>query len=336
MELRARQNYLPNRELRSIYFGGGTPSQLTLSEIGQILDCVSQLYHIRSDAELTLEANPDDITPTFARGLLALGFNRVSLGVQTFDDHLLSLIRRRHTAEEARRAVRVLANCGINNVSIDLIYGLPQQSLQMFKHDLHEALSLPIKHLSSYSLMVEEGTPLYRLVNSGQLTPADDELCLSEYELLLNRAHAAGFEHYEISNFALPDFYSRHNSSYWNGTPYLGCGPGAHSYDGVNRWRNLPNLEAYLRSPANPPHEVEVLSRDEKFDEMVFTALRTSEGLTLSRVEEVYGTDVLAQMLSSAAPHLRAGRLECDGKTLRITRQGLFVSDDIMSDLMRA
>lgn len=335
-EIRARRTELPSPLLQTIYFGGGTPSLLSADELRRIMKCVRQLFVIAPDAEITIEANPNDVTPAFVSLLLSLGFNRLSLGVQTFNDELLRLIGRRHSAAEARRAVQMLARGGIENISLDLIYGLPQQTPTQFGRDLTEAFSLPIKHLSSYALMVEEGTPLFRMVSSGQLRPADEEECLQEYELLMNAAGRAGFEHYEISNFALPGYHSRHNSAYWTGAAYLGCGPGAHSYDGRSRRSNRANLSAYLLTPSCPPHETEVLSLDEKFNEKIFTSLRTANGLPLSETQRQFGSAWLAEMLHAAAPHIKAGRLTNDGVRLRLTRKGLFVSDDVMSDLMRA
>lgn len=335
-EIRERKEYLAENTLKTIYFGGGTPSRLNFRQLCRIMECIREQFEILPDAELTFEANPDDVTVEFAAQLRSLGFNRVSLGVQTFDGLLLRKLNRRHTAEEARNAVKILTESGIVNISIDLIYGLPGQTLRMFKRDLEDAFSLPVKHLSAYSLMVEEGTPLSRMVAGGQVLPADEELCLQEYELLMDKAREKGFEHYEISNFALPGFYSRHNSAYWNAIPYLGCGPGAHSYNGQSRWRNLPNLDAYLKSPGKPPHEVETLSKDEMFDELVFTSLRTSKGLKLSEVREKYGEKCLEEMLAAASCHISGGRLSLNAGFLRLTRKGLFVSDDVMSDLMRA
>lgn len=336
-ELRARRAYLPGGTgLGTVYLGGGTPSQLSAEELGRVMACVRETYEILPGAELTIEANPDDVSPSFVSLLRTLGFNRVSLGVQTFDDNLLRLLHRRHTAGGARRAVRLLAEGRIENLSIDLIYGLPGQGAARFRRDLEEALALPVKHLSAYALTVEEGTALEKMVRDGRAAVADEELFLEEYGMLMDAAAAAGFEHYEISNFALPGYRSRHNSAYWDGTPYLGCGPGAHSYDGRSRRRNLPDLAAYLRSPGSPPYEEEQLSRGERFDEKVFTSLRTSAGLDLAAVEEEYGGEWLAGLLRAAAPHLAAGRLVQAGGRLRLTRRGLFVSDGVMSDLMRA
>lgn len=335
-EMGSRRTYIASQSLGSIYMGGGTPSLLSLNELGLIMDCIGRYYTLVDNAEITIEANPDDVTPEWVRGIKQLGINRVSLGVQTFDDELLHLIRRRHTASQARSAVNLLAEEGLDNISIDLIYGLPRQDLSQFARDLKEAFALPIKHLSSYALTVEEQTPLGRLVHEGRLAETNEELYLQSYELLLDTASKAGFEHYEISNFAAPGFRARHNSGYWDGTPYLGCGPGAHSYNGRERRYNKPDLTAYIEHPGHPPYEAEVLTSSEKFDERIFTSLRTHEGLSLLSLRQSFGDRWVKEMLESAAPHIAGGCLTIDHGRLRLTRKGLFVSDNIISDLMRA
>lgn len=335
LELESRRDYIPSNPVPSVYFGGGTPSQLSFDEIAEIMSCIRANYVLSDQAEITFEANPDDITSVFADELCRMGFNRVSLGVQSFDDGILKMLNRRHTADQAVKAVYTLADRGLSNVSIDLMYGLPGQNLKMFCKDLHQAFSLPVKHLSSYALSIEEGTALHRKIANGELAVADEECYLAEYEALMNAAAVHGFEHYEISNFALPGFYSRHNSAYWDGTPYLGCGPGAHSFDGKNRWYNRPDLMSYIQHTGIPPHELEVLTREEHFNELVFTALRTSKGLNLEQVRNEYGESWLQEMLQEADPHLRNGRLERTNSHIKLTRKGIFVSNDVMSDLMR-
>lgn len=334
-EIIARRDYLPSTQTETIYFGGGTPSLLSAQHLGQIMDCIRQNFTIAPDAELTIEANPDDVTHEWATERRSLGFNRVSLGTQSFDDSILSLLNRRHNAEAARQAVHVLHDEGIENISIDLIYGLPQQTPQMFAADLREAFALPIKHLSSYALSVEENTVLGQKVRKGELVPANEEDCLQEYNALIDAADLHGFEHYEISNFALPGFASRHNSAYWNGTPYLGVGPGAHSFDGKNRRYNLPNLRDYILKSGSPAYNKEILTREEQFDETVFTSLRTKQGLDLKKLRKLYGDDWTNELWLSAQRHLKAGTLEANADRLALTRQGVFTSDYVMSDLMR-
>lgn len=333
-ELRLRRDELPLARVHSIYIGGGTPSQLPARALATILNEVCRLYPVDSDAEVTVEANPDDVTPEWLSALSHTPVNRLSMGVQSFDDALLRLIRRRHTAQQAVSAVEQAAGHGISNVSIDLIYGLPTQTMEQWQADVRQALALDVQHLSAYSLSYEEGTPLWRMLEQGRIEEADEELSLRMYEHLIDATRAAGFAHYEISNFCRPGRHSQHNSAYWHGVPYLGFGPGAHSYDGqrTRRW-NLSDLKGYVQSAGSiPPHQSEVLTDDELYDETVMTRLRTSEGLSLDLLTAADRAYCMAQ----AEPHLQAGRLEQAGSTIRLTRQGIFTSNDIISDLMRA
>ncbi len=333
-ELRMRRDELPLARVHSIYIGGGTPSQLPARALAAILNEVCRLFPVDSDAEVTVEANPDDVTPEWLAALSHTPVNRLSMGVQSFDDALLRLIRRRHTAQQAVRAVEQAARHGISNVSIDLIYGLPTQTMEQWQADVRQALALDVQHLSAYSLSYEEGTPLWRMLEQGRIEEADEELSLCMYEHLIDSTRAAGFTHYEISNFCRPGRHSQHNSAYWHGVPYLGFGPGAHSYDGMRtrRW-NLSDLKGYVQAAGSmPPHQSEVLTDDELYDETVMTRLRISEGLSLDLLTAAYRAYCMAQ----AEPHLRAGRLEQAGSTIRLTRQGIFTSNDIISDLMKA
>ena len=333
-ELRMRRDELSLARVHSIYIGGGTPSQLPARALSGILNEVCRLFPVDSDAEVTVEANPDDVTPEWLAALSHTPVNRLSMGVQSFDDALLRLIRRRHTAQQAVRAVEQAARHGISNVSIDLIYGLPTQTMEQWQADVRQALALDVQHLSAYSLSYEEGTPLWRMLEQGRIEEADEELSLRMYEHLIDSTRAAGFTRYEISNFCRPGRHSQHNSAYWHGVPYLGFGPGAHSYDGMRtrRW-NLSDLKGYVQAAGSmPPHQSEVLTDDELYDETVMTRLRTSEGLSLDLLTAAYRAYCMAQ----AEPHLRAGRLEQAGSTIRLTRQGIFTSNDIISDLMRA
>lgn len=333
-ELRMRRDELPLARVHSIYIGGGTPSQLPARALAAILNEVCRLFPVDSDAEVTVEANPDDVTPEWLAALSHTPVNRLSMGVQSFDDALLRLIRRRHTAQQAVCAVEQAARHGISNVSIDLIYGLPTQTMEQWQADVRQALALDVQHLSAYSLSYEEGTPLWRMLEQGRIEEADEELSLCMYEHLIDSTRDAGLTHYEISNFCRPGRHSQHNSAYWHGVPYLGFGPGAHSYDGMRtrRW-NLSDLKGYVQAAGSmPPHQSEVLTDDELYDETVMTRLRTSEGLSLDLLTASYRAYCMAQ----AEPHLRAGRLEQAGSTIRLTRQGIFTSNDIISDLMRA
>ena len=284
--------------------------------------------------------NPDDSVDVATLSRI----NRISLGVQTFDDELLRLLRRRHDSTTAIAAVKKLQAAGIGNISIDLIYGLPGQTMETWEHDLQQAFALGIQHLSAYALSYEEGTLLSRWREAGKIQEASDELEVAMFERLCQCARKAGFEHYEISNFALPHFYSHHNSSYWTGIPYAGFGPGAHSYDGVRTRRaNRPDLSRYLQlmthEGVNPMTDeqladFEQLSTAELYDEAVMCGLRTSRGINLAHLKERFGEARLQELLNQAQTHLRQGRLKLTDGSLRLTEQSLMISDDIMSDLM--
>lgn len=332
----------------TIYFGGGTPSLLNPQQLRRILATIGQHYAIAPDAEVTLEANPDDVRTGFM-GIEEGMINRVSLGIQTFDDELLRLLRRRHDGREAREAVRWLQCAGVRNVSMDLIYGLPGQTIEQWQRDVETALSIGVQHLSAYALSYEEGTLLSLMRDEGRLCEADEEQSVAMYELLCRRTKDAGFEHYEISNFALPGMLSRHNSSYWTGEPYLGFGPGAHSFDGLaTRRANSPDLDAYLQAwqssgqapyptPTTDltPHALEQLTNAELFDEAVMCGLRTAVGIDLNGLNSRFGQQHTDNLLRAAAPHIAADRLRLTPDShLRLTPAALMISDAVMADLM--
>lgn len=337
-EIINRCHELDNAPLQSVYIGGGTPSQLEVKQLAQLLATVHDAFELSNNVEITIEANPDDVTADFVKGIKALGINRMSLGVQSFDDSILRIINRRHSAREACQAVDTIYNCGIENISIDLIYGLPTQTISQFGSDLKCAFQLPIKHLSSYALSVEEGTVLDSMIRKGKLCPTDESLYIEAYNLLMEQCSEHGFEHYEISNFAQHSFASRHNSGYWHGLPYLGIGPGAHSFDGKRTRRyNLPNLGAYAEAKnGDVAHETEVLTDAEAFDELLFTSLRTRDGLDIDVVKAHFSMEWLYQMLEDAQPHITAGRLLLADNKLVLTQKGIMTSNDVISDLMRA
>ena len=332
-ELELRAGYLADAPVTTVYFGGGTPSRLTPQQLGQIISTIDSVIGLKNLQELTVECNPDDITPQFVTALHAIGVNRISMGVQTFNEEMLSFLHRRHTATQALDAVRICRESGITNISIDLMYGLPGQTLDMFCADLYTALSAQVQHISSYCLSYEENTPLKALRDQGRLIPADDDLCSRMYTLMCDTLREGGFEHYEISNFCLPGFHSRHNSSYWDGTPYLGLGAGAHSYNGTSRQWNPSDLDAYMQGVEqnNPQFEVEHLSVTDLYNERLMLRLRTAQGLDLSSLTP---SDRLA-VLESAQSLISNGSLKLAHDRLSIPEQKLFVSDSIISSLFR-
>lgn len=327
MELRLRHRQ-GKEEIETIYLGGGTPSQLTPAQLSQLLGTVSIYNKVRTDAEITIEANPDDISVLYASTLPQLGINRVSMGVQTFDDQRLHFLHRRHTAGQVPVAIQRLRDAGIRNISIDLMYGFPKETLTDWEHDIGQALALQVEHLSAYCLMVEEGTPLHQM----GVQPADEETERQMYELLMDKLTEAGYEHYELSNFARPGYRSKHNSSYWQDIPYVGLGAAAHSYDGKDRSWNIADIEAYMEAieHGERPSEQEVLDEDTHYNDRITVALRTREGLDIDTLLERHRT----YCLQEAQRFLDDGLLALNGTRLSLTRQGLFVSDYIMSALI--
>lgn len=331
-EMQLRRTETDAAHIPSLYIGGGTPSQLPPAMLQEMFRGIKENFRLLPDAEVTIEANPDDVTPAWIDALRQTPVNRISMGVQTFSDALLRLLNRRHSSQQAMDAVRLCREAGYTNISLDLIYGLPGQTLQDWQRDVQQILSLKTPHLSAYALSYEEGTALERMLQEGKVSEVSDELSWQMYEYLMNESAAAGMEHYEISNFAMPGMRSRHNSRYWDGSPYLGLGPGAHSYDGECRRRsNNTSLRDYTLATGDVPHEVEVLTPDERYDELVMTRLRTSAGLPLNLLTPEQH-DYCMQM---AEGHIRRGDLVQDGHVLRLSRKGIFISNSIISDLMR-
>ena len=368
--------------IETIYLGGGTPSQLTIPQLQQLFYNIYKVYHLPSlregkgvgflpslregkgsGLEVTIECNPDDVTPEWAAALAPLGINRVSMGAQTFDDRRLRFLHRRHTAAQVEQAVRTLRAAGISNISIDLMYGFPGETLEDWQRDIDAALALGVEHLSAYCLMVEEGTALYeqmrahpRPLPKGGEEDREEETERTMYELLIDRLTAAGYEHYEISNFALrpagvpadqPSPYrSRHNSNYWNDTPYIGLGAAAHSYTpaaattlsgspaesvAIRSW-NVSDLRQYIEAieHGERPCEEEMLDEDTRYNDRITVALRTSDGLDLTTLSERHRR----YCMKEAHRFLSDGLLTLRGQHLVLTRRGLFVSDMVMSALM--
>ena len=315
----------------SLYIGGGTPSQLSSSLLLEMFRAITDLFTLANNAEVTIEINPDDVTPHLVEALSQTPVNRISMGVQTFSDELLRFLKRRHTSAQASQAVQLIRDAGYNNISLDLIYGLPGQTLRDWKCDVRQLLALDVPHLSAYALSYEEGTPLHNMLFEGKVSEVSDELSWQMYEYLMDETAAAGFEHYEISNFAKPGKRAKHNCSYWDGSPYLGLGPGAHSYDGNNvRRSNNTSLSDYVHATADVPHQIEVLSLQERYDEYVMIHLRTASGLSLDPLT----SEQKAYCLQMAEPHIRCGNLLKEGDCLRLSRKGIFVSNIVISDLM--
>lgn len=336
VELEERKNELPNAEIETIYFGGGTPSQLTIEQFAQIFEIIKANYIVRQDAEITLEANPDDMTEAYVSGLASLPFNRVSMGVQSFDDLDLQSLNRRHTAHQALDVIELCRQHELTNISIDLMYGLPNQTLEAWRKNVDVAVALSVQHISAYHLIYEKGTDLYRKLKKGEVKEADEELSVAMFDYLRNSLIQKGFLHYEISNFALDGYFSRHNSSYWKGVPYLGIGTAAHSFDGVNRFWNPSNIKTYLDQAKKRQFspEIEESTPQSRYNDFVIVTLRTMWGLDILELEERFGTDYTQFFLQEAKPFLDQKLLTQSGNRFTISADGLFVSDAIMSQLL--
>lgn len=334
-ELTLRAEELPADEaITTIYLGGGTPSQLTTDQLDRIFSYIYKVYRPQP-VEVTMECNPDDVTPAFADWISQSPIDRISMGAQTFSDDRLRLLRRRHTAAEVRRATTLLRQAGIRNISIDLMFGFPGETLADWEQDIDEALRLGVEHISAYSLMYEEGTTLHRWLSEGRIQEIDDDLSLRMYDCLVDRLTAAGYRHYEISNFALPQRESRHNSSYWRDMPYMGLGASAHSFDGRQRSWNVADIETYIAAigRGERPCTVEALDPDTHYEDVVLTSLRTAEGIDLGKIRRDFGSQRLDFLLAAADQDLRQGYLVREDDHLRLTRRGIYLSDGITARL---
>ena len=321
----------------TIYLGGGTPSQLTTDQLRQLFLYINKVYpltthHSPLTPEITIEMNPDDVTPEYAAVLPQLGINRVSMGAQTFDDERLRFLHRRHTSSQVPQAVKILCDAGIQNISIDLMYGFPNETLKDWERDIDAALALGVEHISAYCLMIEEGTPLWKLTIENGEWRIDEELERQMYEQLIDKLTTAGYEHYEISNFAKPGYRSLHNSSYWQDIPYIGLGAAAHSYDGKRRSWNVSDIKQYIEGieQGERPCEYEDIDDDTHYNDRITTALRTSDGLELSTLSDRHRRFCMKE----AQKFIDDGLLRIVDNHLALTRKGLFVSDYIMSSLM--
>jgi oxygen-independent coproporphyrinogen III oxidase len=336
-ELEIRQEYLQNAPISSVYFGGGTPSILNSAQFQQIFNEIYNLFQVNEDAEITFEANPDDLTQEYLSSISSLPFNRISIGIQSFDDEDLKRINRRHTGAEAINAVRNAQKAGFDNLSIDLIYGLPFQTLDAWKRELDTALSLNIQHISSYGLTYEEGTALWKQRANGKVTTVDDETMTAMYMHLVETTCQQNFEAYEISNFALPNRRSRHNTSYWKQQPYLGIGPSAHSYNLTSREWNISSIKEYIAAIENnmPFSESEQLSLYDRYNDYVMVSLRTADGINLSEMEREFGSEMARVCQENIKTFIDDGKAINSNGKLSLTPDGIMISNLIIMELMR-
>jgi oxygen-independent coproporphyrinogen-3 oxidase len=335
LELVRRSDYLSSDPLETIYFGGGTPSLLSEEELGTILLKIRSLFSVDQDPEVTLEANPDDINPALLLSWRKLGINRLSIGVQSFFQEDLEFMNRTHSADQALRCLRDAKAAGFDNLSIDLIYGVPGMTDEKWAANVGMAIQEGVPHLSCYALTVEPSTALAVMIKTHRAPDVDPEVQATQFLYLTQRLEAAGYEHYEISNFSLPGKRSRHNTSYWQGKHYAGIGPSAHSFNGVSRQWNVANNALYMQSIKNGdiPFELETLTLVQQKNEYIMTTLRTSEGINLATVTTRFGEEETSRLRSGIESYVAGGRAEITSGHIRLTREGKLFADGIASDL---
>ena len=329
-EIEGTLDFLPSRHIGTIYFGGGTPSLLSISELEQIVTKLRRHYVLSPDYECTIEANPEQLNKTYLKDLLSIGINRISIGVQSFNDETLRFLGRKHNAEEAEAAVHLAAAAGFDDISIDLIYGISQRQAGEWEADLHKACSLPIRHLSCYALTNEENSLLWRKIKQQQLPEIDEDLANKEFHTLLQIARQNGFEQYEISNFARNGQISRHNSAYWSGEPYLGLGPSAHSFDGQTRKWNVSDIMQYIDDIAtgNFSGDSETLTLDNRYNEYVMLGLRTAKGINLAQITELFG-EKYRQLAETQLLQVNPKHYRRNENSVVLTDEGKFFADGI-------
>jgi oxygen-independent coproporphyrinogen III oxidase len=336
-EMELRQNLVAGQEIETIYFGGGTPSLLDANDCKKLLDAIRKKFNVTYDAEITLEANPDDINPDKLQSWKDNGINRLSIGVQSFFDEELKWMNRAHNASHARKCIEQCFAIGINNISIDLIYGSPFSDDEKWKNNVAIATSYSIPHLSCYALTVEEKTPLHKHITSLKTKPIDEEKQAGQFIMLMHWLRDAGYLHYEVSNFAKPGLESRHNSAYWQGKHYLGLGPSAHSFNGKQRSWNPANNQLYIRNilAGVSPAETEILTEDQLVNEHIMISLRTMQGLDLDAVEIKYGKAEQQRLISSIPKFINSRLVTFANNKICLTDEGMLMADGIASELFR-
>ena len=331
-----RRDYLGNQPVSTIYIGGGTPSVLQPPEIKSILDNIGRNFRFDDDPEVTIELNPDDVNDEFLDGLKKTIVNRISIGIQSWRDQDLKFMNRRHTASAAAIALDKIFDAGYDNVTIDLIYGIPGMLAADWASNLDISFSYNIKHLSAYHLTIEQGTMLGKMKEKGALSEIDEDESASQFQLLIEKAGSAGFIHYEISNFGLPGFLSVHNSNYWKQVSYLGLGPSAHSFNGYSRQWNVRDVKKYIKAVDSGclDFDIEELDRKTRFNEYLMTSLRTMWGISLDYVEEAFDKEGYDYIKNLSGKFIDYGLMKQEKNTLILTNQGKMISDNIISELM--
>ncbi|KRP08920.1 MAG: coproporphyrinogen III oxidase [Sphingobacteriales bacterium BACL12 MAG-120813-bin55] len=336
-ELLHRREYLDGETVQSVYWGGGTPSLLPAESIGTLLQDARELFSVEAYAEITLEANPDDITPEKCHAWKAMGINRLSIGIQSLKDSALQWMNRSHTSQQALDSISIARAAGINNISIDLIYGIPELTDAEWEATLKRIIALDIQHISAYSLTVEPKTALDIYIRRKQASAPDEAAMESQFHMMTQLLKAAQYEHYEISNFCKAGYASQHNSSYWNGKKYLGIGPSAHSFNGHSRQWNIANNSLYMQTASDgiPTFEYEALSTHDQLNEYLMTGLRQSRGIDLKEIANRFGSAVADSVLSTIEGPAFSGNITLDGNSLRLTEKGKLLADGLISRLFQ-
>jgi oxygen-independent coproporphyrinogen III oxidase len=331
-----RREYIGSETVSTIYLGGGTPSVLSVKEIRAILENIKKLYSVEENCEITIEMNPDDVGKDYLLSLKDTNVNRVSLGIQSWRDADLKLLNRRHNAAQAVNALEETIKAGFQNVTIDLIYGIPGLTSQEWSSNLDFSFAFDIKHLSAYHLTIEPGTIFGKMKGKGLLTEIDEEESNAQFHLLIEKAESAGFVHYEISNFGKPGYFSVHNSNYWKQVNYIGLGPSAHSFNGYSRQWNVRDVRKYIKAvnSGSPFFEREELDKKTRFNEYIMTSLRTMWGIDLEYVERTFDKEGYDYIVNLAGKLIDYGLMRPDKKTLVLTNQGKMISDNVISELM--
>jgi oxygen-independent coproporphyrinogen III oxidase len=333
-ELELRKDEFQNEVVETIYFGGGTPSVLSINDIRFLINSVYQNYNVNENPEITLEANPDDLDEETIIQYANSPINRLSIGVQSFFDDDLQLMNRAHNSEEAKKCL-AFATKHFDNISIDLIYGMPNMSNEKWLHNIETALSFTIPHISSYALTVEPKTALHKMIKLGTISALEDDIAQQHFHILIDKLQENGFVHYELSNFGKPDYFSKNNTAYWLGKKYIGIGPSAHSFNGKSRSWDVSNNSLYLKAIAENkvPSETEILSETDQYNEYIMTGLRTIWGVSLQRIETEFGSSYLDYLQQQAEKFISDNLLEVENNILKTTKKGKFLSDGIASDL---
>ena len=333
-EIEMRKSEFQDEIVETIYFGGGTPSILQIADLKFLIDAVYKNYKVVENPEITVEANPDDLTENRIIELSNNKVNRLSIGIQSFFEDDLQLMNRAHNVEEAKKCLEIATHY-FDNISIDLIYGVPEMSNEKWLQNIETALSFGVPHISSYALTVEPKTALHSFIQKGIIPQPDDEVAQEHFQILVDKLSENGFIHYELSNFGKENYFSKNNSSYWLGKKYIGIGPSAHSYDGKNRGWNVSNNSLYIKSIQENklPIEIETLTKTDRYNEYIMTGLRTIWGVSLERIEQEFGKTYLDYLNQQAAKFIEDHLLFVDDNILRTTKKGKFLSDGIASDL---